>query len=91
MAIIDKFAEVSADYVGKHAYIGAFSKVGSKSIIGASAVILESAVLPSHVLVLPTEIVVRTPTSLYFYRQCAKFILSDKYDPFDQIFSSSYF
>lgn len=90
MAIIDKFAEVNAEYVGKHAYIGIQSEIGKKSIIGESAVILEFAVLPSHVFVLPTEIVARTPTSLCFYRQCAGYILDDEYEPFDHFYHRFY-
>lgn len=78
MAIIEKLAEVSAEYVGKHAYIGMQTTVGPKTMIGDSAVILEAVVIPSHVIVLATEIVARTPTSLYFYRQCHDFILTDK-------------
>ena len=78
--IIDRFAEVNAEIVGKHAFIGKFCKIGEKSIIGESAVILTQAMLPSHVTVMPTEIVFKTPTSLSFYRQCAQFVLTDKYD-----------
>lgn len=79
MAIVDKFATVSAEYVGKHAYIGVQTDIGPKSIIGDSAVINAAVVLPSHVIVLAAEIVARTPTSMYFYRQCHDFILNDKY------------
>lgn len=78
MAVIDRSAEVSAEYVGKRAYIGVRSEVGSKSIIGDSAVVHRGAMLPSHVIVLTMEIVTRPPTSLYFYRMCHQFILDDK-------------
>ena len=86
--IIDRFAEMNAEIVGKHAYIGKFCTIGEKSVIGESAVILSSVTLPSYFTVMPTEIVFKTPTSLGFYRQCAQFILTDKYD---QFFLSKFF
>lgn len=78
-AIIDRHADINAKYIDKRAYVGAHSNVGKNVNIGELAVIHEYVLLLADVAIKPTEIVVRTQTSLILYQRGARDVSSDEY------------
>lgn len=76
---MDQHAKFNGKYIGKRGYIGKFSSAGRNVNIGESAVVHEYVTLKPNTNVNPTDIVIRTPTSILLYRRATEDLSSDEY------------
>lgn len=81
-AIIEHHAKFEGEYIEKRGYVGHHCNVRSR-VIGELAVVHEYARLGPNTEVRPTEIYIRTPTSLILYGHSDRNVSSEEYVFYD--------
>lgn len=79
--MIDQYAKFDGKYLGQRGYVGQYCVIESNVKVGDWAVVHQYARISFHAFpeIKPTEIAIRTPTSLLLYEQCTRNVSSAEY------------